>query len=109
MFSAFFVKNPSLKTQIESILLKWHLLYLYRDKYWNWVDDDAKRQLGLVDKDDGEFWMTYKDFVHHFTYLSICYTGPDFDDDGVVDRFGKRQCKLCPCNTNVSVKTFIIV
>jgi calpain, invertebrate len=44
---------------------------------WKAVTDDEKRSLGLVNEHDGEFWMSYKDFVSNFDRLEICYLGPD--------------------------------
>jgi hypothetical protein len=40
-------------------------------------------------KSDGEFWMSYKDFCKHFSEVTICTVGPDFDGDGVADNVGK--------------------
>jgi len=28
-------------------------------------------------KDDGEFWMSFKDFCRHFQEVTICTTGPE--------------------------------
>ena len=39
-------------------------------------------------RDDGEFWMSYKDFCRHFQEVTICTTGPDFDGDGITDEAG---------------------
>jgi hypothetical protein len=40
-------------------------------------------------KDDGEFWMSYRDFCKQFQEVTICLTGPDFDGDGEADAVGK--------------------
>ena len=58
------------------------------DINWTWVDEDTKDRLCLQSKDDGEFWMSYKDFCRHFSEVTICLTGPDFDGDGVIDQAG---------------------
>ena len=58
----------------------------FSDSNWKWVDSDTKRLMGLEAKDDGEFWMNYKDFCRHFQEVTICTTGPDFDGDGVSDK-----------------------
>ncbi|XP_071489485.1 calpain-A-like [Diadema antillarum] len=34
---------------------------------------------------DGEFWMSYTDFVGEFTKIVISTVGPDFDGDGIPD------------------------
>lgn len=57
---------------------------------WTWVDDQTKKEIGLQAKDDGEFWMSYRDFCKQFQEVTICQYGPDFDGDGVVDKFGEE-------------------
>ena len=47
---------------------------------WNgdWSDssncwtDELKRQVGLVDADDGTFWMSFDDFKQYFSRVQIC-------------------------------------
>ena len=40
---------------------------------WNNLSDEEKTHLGLQKEDDGEFFMAYNDFVHHFDLLDICH------------------------------------
>lgn len=40
---------------------------------WSKVSASEREKLGLTFEDDGEFWMTFEDFVQHFTDLSICF------------------------------------
>jgi len=44
---------------------------------WNYVPDDEKMELGINFDDDGEFWMSYKDFVKYFDQVEICNLSPD--------------------------------
>lgn len=68
-----------------------------RDDRWNLVDDDTKKWLQFQVKEDGEFWMSYNDFLTHFQevhffnatfhkttnmQVTICTLEPDFDGDG---------------------------
>lgn len=53
------------------------------------MNDDIKEEIGLQSKDDGEFWMSYRDFCKQFQEVTICLTGPDFDGDGEADAVGK--------------------
>uniref|UniRef100_A0A2K6K5F2 Calpain-3 n=2 Tax=Rhinopithecus TaxID=542827 RepID=A0A2K6K5F2_RHIBE len=41
-------------------------------KDWNFVDKDEMARLQHQVTEDGEFWMSYKDFIYHFTKLEIC-------------------------------------
>ncbi|XP_038185964.1 calpain-3 isoform X4 [Arvicola amphibius] len=41
-------------------------------KDWSFVDKDEKDRLQHQVTEDGEFWMSYEDFVYHFTKLEIC-------------------------------------
>ena len=60
----------------------------FRDANWERVGEGTKRALGLEARDDGEFWMAFKDFCHHFEEITLCLTGPDFDRDGLTDQAG---------------------
>lgn len=40
------------------------------------VSEDTKHNL-LKIKDDGEFWMEFKDFVTNYTLLEFCHPNPD--------------------------------
>jgi len=61
---------------------------VYSDGSWQWVDDETKQRLRLQKRDDGEFWMSFRDFCKHFSELTICLMGPDFDGDGLSDQAG---------------------
>ncbi|XP_008141262.1 calpain-3 isoform X3 [Eptesicus fuscus] len=41
-------------------------------KDWSFVDKDEKARLQHEVAEEGEFWMSYDDFVYHFTKLEIC-------------------------------------
>ncbi|XP_045132951.1 calpain-5-like isoform X5 [Portunus trituberculatus] len=40
---------------------------------WAKVSASERQKLGLTFEDDGEFWMTFEDFLENFTDLSICF------------------------------------
>ncbi|XP_040825908.1 calpain-3 isoform X4 [Ochotona curzoniae] len=41
-------------------------------KDWSFVDKDERARLQHQVTEDGEFWMSYEDFIFHFTKLEIC-------------------------------------
>ncbi|XP_052247024.1 calpain-B-like isoform X2 [Dreissena polymorpha] len=67
---------------------EWKGSWSDNDVNWNWVDERTKEHLGLRSKDDGEFWMSFRDFCKHFSEVTICLTGPDFDGHGLSDQAG---------------------
>lgn len=44
---------------------------------WDFVSEEDKKDLGLKKANDGEYWMTYKDFLQTFDGLTICLIDPD--------------------------------
>jgi len=52
-----------------------------RSAEWGYIPADEKQQIGLTFDDDGEFWMSYRDFVRHFTRMEICHLDPSAVDD----------------------------
>lgn len=53
------------------------LNFFYRSAEWRFISESDKQSLGLVFDADGEFWMSYKDFVKYFSRLEICNLNPD--------------------------------
>jgi calpain, invertebrate len=53
-----------------------------RSPEWSYIPDGEKQVIGLTFDDDGEFWMSYRDFTRHFTRLEICNLAPKVVDDG---------------------------
>jgi calpain len=44
---------------------------------WRQIPADLKKDMGLTFAHDGEFWMSYEDYVKNFEKMEICNLGPD--------------------------------
>ncbi|KAK6015500.1 calpain family cysteine protease, partial [Ostertagia ostertagi] len=48
---------------------------------WRSLPDNVKQDMGLKFDHDGEFWMTFEDFMRNFEKMEICNLGPDVMDE----------------------------
>ncbi|XP_032221730.2 calpain-A isoform X2 [Nematostella vectensis] len=56
---------------------EWRGAWSDRSPEWNMLSSQEKRELNLTFDDDGEFWMSFDDFLNNFTRLEICMLTPD--------------------------------
>lgn len=56
---------------------EWNGPWSDKSPEWRYIPDSEKEELGLTFDDDGEFWMSFKDFVNHFDRVEICNLNPD--------------------------------
>lgn len=56
---------------------EWKGAWSDKSKEWSLISPRERERLGLVMSDDGEFWMSYQDFISNFSKLDICSLGPD--------------------------------
>ncbi|KAL4237592.1 hypothetical protein ACF0H5_002306 [Mactra antiquata] len=65
------VRNPW-GTRVE-----WRGPWGDRSAEWNSIPDPEKERMGLVFRDNGEFWMDFNDFLKNFDTVDICNLTPD--------------------------------
>ncbi|XP_067007649.2 calpain-A isoform X3 [Anabrus simplex] len=56
---------------------EWNGPWSDKSPEWRFIPDHEKEEIGLTFDDDGEFWMSFKDFEKHFSRLEICNLNPD--------------------------------
>lgn len=51
----------------------------WSERSWEWdgLSDRDKELLSARVQNDGEFWMSFDDFVKHFTHLDLVHVSPD--------------------------------
>lgn len=57
--------------------IEWNGPWSDRSPEWNSIPEQDRRMMGLVFRDDGEFWMDFRDFLDNFTSLDICNLSPE--------------------------------
>ncbi|XP_013405349.1 calpain-9 isoform X1 [Lingula anatina] len=65
------IRNPW-GTRVE-----WNGPWGDRSPEWNSIPPEDREAMGLVFRDDGEFWMDFRDFLENFDTLDICNLTPD--------------------------------
>ncbi|XP_038217048.1 calpain-B isoform X4 [Zerene cesonia] len=56
---------------------EWNGPWSDKSPEWRFIPESEKEELGLTFDDDGEFWMSFKDFCQHFDRVEICNLNPD--------------------------------
>ncbi|XP_070497815.1 calpain-B-like [Chironomus tepperi] len=57
--------------------LEWNGSWSDTSREWQLISVETREELGLTFDFDGEFWMSYNDFLKHFDNLEICNLTPD--------------------------------
>ncbi|XP_077509888.1 calpain-A-like isoform X3 [Amblyomma americanum] len=56
---------------------EWKGAWSDKSKQWNQVSEEKRKQVGLVIKEDGEFWISEEDFIECFQMVDFCHLEPD--------------------------------
>ncbi|KAM9466459.1 calpain-3 [Clarias gariepinus] len=61
--------------------VEWNGPWSDNSKEWTTISREEKDKLHLQNAEDGEFWMSFGDFMKNYTKLEICNLTPDALDD----------------------------
>ena len=50
------------------------------DRFWRQIPQYRRDELGLTFEDDGEFYMSFRDFLKYYGELEICHLAPESVD-----------------------------
>lgn len=56
---------------------EWNGPWSDKSAVWRFITDDTKKSIGLSFDSDGEFWMTFQDWLKRFDRVEICNLSPD--------------------------------
>uniref|UniRef100_A0A8B9NR92 Calpain-3 n=1 Tax=Accipiter nisus TaxID=211598 RepID=A0A8B9NR92_9AVES len=57
--------------------VEWNGPWSDKSEEWNFINKEEKIRLQHKIVEDGEFWISFEDFMRHFTKLEICNLTPD--------------------------------
>ncbi|XP_048803818.1 calpain-3 isoform X4 [Lagopus muta] len=57
--------------------VEWNGPWSDKSEEWNFIKEEEKIRLQHKIAEDGEFWISFEDFMRHFTKLEICNLTPD--------------------------------
>ncbi|XP_059154720.1 calpain-B-like isoform X2 [Physella acuta] len=94
------IQTPRMKGQIPMVRIRnpwgngseWKGAWSDGSREWSLLSEDEKKELGLNFDDDGEFWMSFQDFITNFQKLEICNLGPDSLDEDDLSNKKKWEC-----------------
>lgn len=66
--------------------LQCYYFYICRSGEWETIEPGSVPHANI---DDGEFWISLKDFIHFFSGVTVCSVVPDVDRDGCTDSLSK--------------------
>lgn len=55
---------------------EWNGAWSDRSREWQSLDPKTRQELGIVIKEDGEFWISFQDWLQNFHQLQLCHLPP---------------------------------
>lgn len=97
------IKVPGKSGKIQLIRIRnpwgneeeWKGAWGDKSSEWNYINEAERQKLGLSFSDDGEFWMSFQDFVQNFEKLEICHLGPQSMEGNTMEGTNKRRWEMC--------------
>ncbi|XP_077283019.1 calpain A isoform X1 [Arctopsyche grandis] len=74
---------------------EWNGPWSDKSPEWRYIPESEKEEIGLTFDDDGEFWMSYRDFLTQFTRLEICNLNPDSLDPDETPEGCNKKWEMC--------------
>ncbi|XP_037918203.1 calpain-A isoform X4 [Hermetia illucens] len=95
------ITTPNMSGKIPMLRLRnpwgneaeWNGPWSDRSPEWRFISDHDKVDIGLTFDVDGEFWMSFKDFLTHFDRVEICNLSPDSLSEEQQNR-GKKKWEM---------------
>lgn len=57
--------------------VEWNGAWSDKSQEWRKIPSNLRTEIGLTIENDGEFWMSFKDFLKFFNFFEICHLSPD--------------------------------
>lgn len=70
-------KIPLLRLRNPWGNVEWNGAWRDNSPEWHFIPDHVKESFGLTFDSDGEFWMSYRDFLRYFDRMDVCNLSPD--------------------------------
>lgn len=79
------IETPNKKGKMQLLRIRnpwgtadeWTGAWSDKSPEWKYVPEESKKEIGLTFDSDGEFWMSYNDFLKYFDKVEICNLSPE--------------------------------
>jgi len=96
------IKTPRMSGQLPMIRIRnpwgneaeWKGAWSDQSAEWQFIPDDEKSEVGLTFEHDGEFWMSFRDFLAHFSRLEIVNLHPDSLEEDELGAGNKKRWEM---------------